>query len=85
MRHLEDLLPDVLLTLERGIERRHWRGQGALPLSVRISERLADLLILASELHADLGGEEAGALRRIAPEVDQVVARIDALLRRLAA
>ena len=85
MRRLEDLLPDALLTLDAGTERRCWHGQGSLPLSVRISERLADMLIVGSELQADLGGDEADALRRIAPEVDQVVARIETLLRQLAA
>jgi hypothetical protein len=78
-------LPDVLLALEAGGERRWCRGQGALPLSVRICEKLADMLIVASELQADLASDEAAALRSIAPEVDEVVARIDALLKQLAA
>ena len=59
-------------------------GQGSLPLSIRISEKLIDMLIAGSELQADLAGDEAGALREIASEVDQVVARVDALLKRLA-
>jgi hypothetical protein len=84
MRRLEDLLPDVLLVLDRNAERRVWKGQGSLPLSVRISERLADMLIAASELQADLETDEAGPLRAIAPEVDRVVARIETLLRKLA-
>ena len=85
MRPLLDFLPDILMAAEPPGTRRPWHGQGALPLSVRISERLGDMLITASELQADLGSPEAGPLREIASEVDEVGARIETLLKQLAA
>jgi hypothetical protein len=36
-------------------------------------------------MQADLASDQAGALRELAPAVDEVVARIDALLKHLAA
>ena len=85
MRPLRDALTDVLLAIEPGAQRRCWHGQGSLPLSVRISERLSDMLIAASEVQVDIASDEAGPLREIGPEIDEVVARIDALLKQLAA
>jgi hypothetical protein len=85
MRPGRQPLPDVLLASEAGGRRRWCHGQGALPLSVRVCERLGDLLIVASELQADLASDQAGALRELSPAVDEVVARIDALLKQLAA
>ena len=85
MRPRPDFLMDVMMALAPGRERRSWHGQGSLPLSVRITERLTDMLIAACEVQADVASDEAGTLRKLGPEVDEVVARIDALLKRLAA
>ena len=78
---------DVLLALELApsVERSRWSGQGALPLSVRIAEKLSEMLIAGAELKTDLQSEEAGQLRVIAPMVDDLVAQIEALLARYAA
>jgi hypothetical protein len=78
-------LTDVVLAVEPGGERVWWLMERSLPLSVRITDRLGDMLIAASEVQADLASDQAGALREIAPEVDEVVARIEALLKQLAA
>jgi hypothetical protein len=78
-------LLDVMRALAPGRERRCWHGQGALPLSVRIGDKLCEMLIAACEVQADVTSDEAGPLRAIAPEIEQVVARIDALLKQLAA
>lgn len=56
----------------------------ALPLSTRVGERLVDVLILATELRADLENEQAAELAWIVPTVDSVLAEADALLKRLA-
>lgn len=85
MRHAKDFLADVLVPVEPGGERRSWYESDALPMSARLGERLSEMLILASELQADLQSEEAAELRWIAPEIDQVFDQIDALLQRLAA
>lgn len=83
MRLPRESLADVLLALEPGGERPCWHGQGSLPLSVRISERLGDVLIATSELRVELEREEA-APAWIVPEIDGVIERIDNLLQRLA-
>lgn len=85
MKAPRGFLPDVLLPLAPGGERRCCHGEGALPLSVRVCERLGDMLIVGSELQAELASHDEGALREIAPQVDDVLARIAALLERLAA
>lgn len=85
MRPRPDFLLDVMLALAPGRERRRWHGQGARPLSVRISDKVGEMLIAASAVQADVTSDEAGPLREIAPEIERVVARIDALLKRLAA
>lgn len=56
----------------------------ALPLAMRISDRLVDVLVTASELRAELEGEEATPVAWIAPEIDEVLERVDELLQRLA-
>jgi len=84
MRLPRESLADVLLALEPGGERPCWHGQGPLPLSVRISERLGDMLTAASELRVELEREEAAPLAWIVPEIDGVIGRIDNLLQRLA-
>lgn len=59
-------------------------GWDALPLPVRVAERLAHALLAASEIRAALDSEEAVPIAWIAPEVDRVYERIDGALRRLA-
>lgn len=77
MRTPGDLLPVETLS--------HWPGQTSLPLLVRVADRLADMLIAGSELQADLAQADAGALAAVRSDVDEIVARIDALLQQLAA
>jgi hypothetical protein len=43
---------DVMLALAPGRERRCWHGQGAAPLSVRITDKLVEMLIASSEVRA---------------------------------
>ncbi|MEO8381857.1 MAG: hypothetical protein ABI779_19505 [Acidobacteriota bacterium] len=50
----------LALALAPGRERRCWHGQGALPLSVRIGDKLGEMLIAACEVQADVTGDEAG-------------------------
>lgn len=56
----------------------------ALPVSTRIGERVVEILILASEIRAELQHDEAAGLRWIAPDIDAVFHETDALLQRLA-
>jgi hypothetical protein len=56
----------------------------ALPLPVRIADRLAEAMLLAGELRAELHGAGAEGLLWIAPEMDDVLQRLDVALRRLA-
>jgi hypothetical protein len=56
----------------------------ALPLPVRIADRLAEAMLLAGELRAELRRAEAEGLLWIAPEMDDVLERLDVALRRLA-
>ena len=77
-------LLDVILELAPSAERPRWHGQGAFPLSVRITDKLVEMLIAANEVHADVTSEQAGPLRAIAPEIELAVARIDAMIKRLA-
>jgi hypothetical protein len=56
----------------------------ALPLVVRVGDKLVEALIVASEVRAELDGEEGRALAWIVPEIDDMLERIDAALRRLA-
>ncbi len=51
---------------------------------MRMSDRLVDILVAASEIRAELESEEARPLPWIAAELDDVLARVDELLRRLA-
>ena len=85
MRARRASLLEVMRELAPSRERACWHGQGALPLSVRINDKLVEMLIAATEVQADVTSDEAGPLREIAPEIDQVVARIDALIKQLAA
>jgi hypothetical protein len=56
----------------------------ALPLPVRVADRLAEALIAASEIRAALNSAEASSLAWIVPEIDDVLERIDGALQRLA-
>lgn len=62
-----------------------WVEWQSLPVSTRVCDRLVEILILASEIQADLESDAGRKLRWIAPEVDRVFEEIDALLQRLAA
>ena len=86
MTPARDPLLDFMRALATG--RQHpctWHGQGALPLLVRINDKLTEILIAASEVQADVTSDAAGSLGDIAPEIEQVMARVDALIQQLAA
>lgn len=55
-----------------------------LPLSVRLSGHLVDMLLTASELQTMLRQEDARTLSPIAPAIDRIYSGVDELLRRLA-
>lgn len=84
MRPSRESLPDVLLPLEAGGEPRCWFPDGSLPLTVRISGRLADVAILAGEIEADLQSDDGAQLRWIAGDVASVRRAAEELLQRLA-
>ena len=56
----------------------------ALPLAMRVSDRLVDILIAASEIQGELQSQEATPLAWISPELDDVLQQVDEVLRRLA-
>ncbi|MGZ5441677.1 MAG: hypothetical protein ACXW5U_26025 [Thermoanaerobaculia bacterium] len=56
----------------------------ALPMTVRVADHLVQALVIASEIRADLGCEEAAPLAWVVPEIDDMVDQIDRLLQRLA-
>jgi hypothetical protein len=56
----------------------------ALPLAIRVTDRLVRILVTASEIRAELEGDEAEPVAWIAPELDDVLERVDDLLQRLA-
>jgi hypothetical protein len=56
----------------------------ALPPAARIADRLVEMLIVASEVRAELERKEAAPLAWIVPEIDGVFDQIDRLLQRLA-
>ncbi|MEO8382685.1 MAG: hypothetical protein ABI779_23710 [Acidobacteriota bacterium] len=56
----------------------------ALPLAVRLADKLLEVLIIASEVRAELECEEAAPVGWIVPEIDDVIERIDGALQRLA-
>ena len=55
----------------------------ALPVSSRVSERLGDVLVLATELRAELEHQDAAPLAWILPVVEGVIASTDTALKRL--
>ena len=61
-----------------------WREWQSLPVSTRIAERLVEILILASELRAELERQEAAPLLWMAPEIERVLEQTDEALQRLA-
>lgn len=50
-----------------------------------VSLKLADILVAAAELQAELRGDDAGAYREVATILDDVVGRVERLLHALAA
>ena len=58
-------------------------GWDALPLPVRVAERLADALIAAGDVRALLDRDDAAPMAWIGPEVERLFQRIDGALRRL--
>jgi hypothetical protein len=61
-----------------------WLEWQWLPVSTRISERLGEILILASEIRAELQSDVAALLTWMVPEIERVVERTDEALQRLA-
>jgi hypothetical protein len=56
----------------------------ALPLSVRASERLADMLLALRDIETDLSTDEAAGLRWIEPAIRAIGTRVSSLLQLLA-
>lgn len=56
----------------------------ALPLSVRLQHRLAEMLTFLGELQVELNDDSATSIRWALPEVQEVSTQIDRLLDRLA-
>ena len=56
----------------------------ALPLGVRVLDRLTEVLILSDELLADFQTEDASQLRWLEPHIRQVYDDVDQAMRRLA-
>jgi hypothetical protein len=55
----------------------------ALPLTARLADKFVEMLIAASEVRAELEQQEAAPLAWIAPEIEEVLERIDAALQRV--
>lgn len=56
----------------------------ALPVLVRVQDRLAEILMLVDDLHDELNEETAGALRWVDVEVEAIGEKVETLLDRLA-
>jgi hypothetical protein len=56
----------------------------ALPLSVRASDKLVDMLLAIHAIEADLSRDEAAPLRWIAPEIRAVRTTVCGVLQQLA-
>jgi hypothetical protein len=85
MTHDKDFWGDLMAPTERPVVVAVPLGSfDALPLSVRVADRLAEILVIASELRAELEMREAALLKWIAPDVDTVLEETGALLDRLA-
>jgi hypothetical protein len=61
-----------------------WEQWETLPISARVSDRIVDILLLASEIRAELETGEATPLRWLVPEIERVIVEADELLRLLA-
>lgn len=61
-----------------------WVEWQSLPVSTRVCDRLVEILILASEIQAELESEAAAPLMWIAPEIERVLEQTDEALQRLA-
>lgn len=59
-------------------------ARDALPLSVRASEHLADMLLALRDIETDLSTDEAAELRWIAPTIRAVGATVSDTLKLLA-
>lgn len=85
MTHDKDFSGDLTPPTERPVVVPVPLGSfDALSLSVRVADRLAEILVIASELRAELETREAALLKWIAPEIDAVLEETGALLDRLA-
>ena len=69
------------LSVEPTLPRAQWE---ALPISARVSDRIAEILVLATEIRTELETDQGAPLRWLVPEIEHVVTCADALLRRLA-
>ena len=56
----------------------------ALPLGVRVLDRLTEVLVLSDELLAEFQTEDASQLRWLEPHIRQVYDDVDQAMRRLA-
>ena len=56
----------------------------SLPLSTRISEKLAEILVLGEALRADLDADDAASVQWLAPELERILEDARATLRRYA-
>jgi hypothetical protein len=56
----------------------------ALPLSVRVLDRLTDAIVLADEILDDLATQQGAAVRSIEADVRRIYDDVDALIARLA-
>jgi hypothetical protein len=55
----------------------------SLPVSVRVADRLSEILIVGNALRIDLETEEAAPLRWVIAEIDRVLAKTGDVLNRL--
>ena len=56
----------------------------ALPLGVRVLDRLTEVLVLSDELLAEFQTEDAGQLRWLEPHIRRVYDDVDQAMQRLA-
>jgi hypothetical protein len=69
------------LSAEVTLSRAQWE---ALPISARVSDRIVEILVLATEIRAELETDHGAPLRWLVPEIERVMTDADELLRRLA-
>ena len=75
MRVLADITPQPLCSQI---------DSAALPLSVRVTERLVEILFVATALRSDLKSHQAAHVRWLIPHIDCVRSAADTLIRKLA-